>query len=474
MGGPLTEKERNLWAALEAARGADSLLDFIPEASRARGDLEVMMRPEHLSPLADVFVRALTQPVFACVSVPPQHGKTETLLHGIAWWLWLRPQDPIIYTSYSGTFAKEKSRRVRDFATNMGLSIRQDAKSATEWMLTQGGGLRAKGRGGTITGHGARLLIVDDPFSNREEAESPVIRQGVHEWFTSTVMSRRQPKGSVIIVHTRWHDDDLIGRLTQSAEFPWEHINLPAFDESRKASGGDGSLWPQVRNAEFLQVQRRISGEYDWSSLYQGEPRPRGGRMFNDPGLYAHSFVAEPGKKWRIVIGVDPALTEKTSADYSVAVVLAVCGTPGSIDFQADILDVYRAQIEAPKLLAKLLNMSARWNAPLAIESVGGFRMVPQMLRQMDKNARIYEVTPLGDKFTRALPVAAAWNDGRVRVPAQGAVWLRDFMSEVQKFTGVKDRHDDCVDALAHAFNSLVATKPNTSYGVQRAPAEFS
>lgn len=474
MGAPLTQTERNLFAALNAAQGADSLLDFIPMASAARGDAEVMLRPNHLRPLADLIVRALTEPVFACVSVPPQHGKTEVLLHGIAWWLWLRPQDQLVYASYSSTFTKGKSRRALDFAQKMGLDLRRDAQSAADWLTVQGGGLMARGRGGSITGNGARLLIVDDPFSNREEAESPVIRQTVHEFLTGTVLSRRAPKGSVIVVHTRWHDDDLIGRLAHTGD--WECINIPAIDDTR---GGDGSLWPEFRNREWLDKQRRLVGEYDWASMYQGEPRPRGGRLFSpDPARYTTIGMADGMAGWRIVIGVDPALTEKTSADYSVAVAMAVKSEPGKPDFMVDILEVYRAQVDSTKLMAMLLNMANRWNAPLAIEAVGGFKAIPQMMRNEAKrqgmNVRIFEVTPLGDKFTRALPVAAAWNDQKVRLPAQGAAWVKDFLHEISMFTGIKDKHDDCVDAIAHGFNSLIDTKPNRSYGVQRAPAEFS
>lgn len=463
--GELTAHERALWVALESARGADSLLSFIPEAAKARG--EDFMRPDHLEPLADAFSRALTSRVRVLFSVPPRFGKTEMLLHGIAWWLWLRPEDPLAYLSYSGTFAKGKSRRARDFAKAIGIPLRNDANSAEEWLTTAGGGLRARGRGGAITGHGARVLIVDDPFANREEAESPTIRQNVMDWYTSTATTRVQKGGSVIVVHTRWHDDDLIGRLAE--QDGWEYINLPAVDDSR---GGDGSLWPALWPRSELDLKRREVGEYDWSSMFQGEPRPRGAEVFRGDTRYQFPLVADATRKWRIVIGADPAATEKTTSDYSVAVVLAVSGQPGTVDFQADVLEVYRQQVEIPKFVQVLKMLADKWQAPLAVESVGGFKAVPQMLRMLDKSLRIYEVHPLGDKFTRALPVAAAWNDGRVRVPAQ-APWLKDFLKEVTKFTGVKDKHDDQVDALAHAYNSIVTTKPATGHGVHQAPKEF-
>jgi predicted phage terminase large subunit-like protein len=111
--------------------------------------------------------------------------------------------------------------------------------------------------------------------------------------------------------------------------------------------------------------------------------------------------------------------------------------------------------MEIPKLVTKLVEVQAAWNADVIIEAFGGFKGVPQSLRAINPKLRIEEITPQGDKLTRALPVAAAWNNGRVRVPKH-APWLNDFMYEVMSFTGTKeDVHDDQVDALAHAYNSL-------------------
>jgi predicted phage terminase large subunit-like protein len=464
----LTEEEYAIWRRFEWARGADSLLDFVHETSRDRGERPVFQRPDHLAPLAAAFARALEGPQRLLLSVPPRHGKTETLLHGIAWWLWLNPRSEVIYSGYSGTFAEGKSKRVRDIVQALGVPLSKDTKRANEWKIAAGGGLRARGRGGSITGHGANLLIIDDPISNREEAESAVVRQNTFDWFTSTAMTRVEPGGSVIVVHTRWHDDDLIGRLAEQGG--WDYINLPALTPV-------GSLWPARWSVKDLEVRRREVGEYDWSSMFQGEPRPRGGRLFNpitERGEYTHPFISdlELAGRWRIVIGADPAATEKTSADYSVAVVLAVTGEPGTISYRADVLDVWRGQVEIPKFAAKLVEMSRHWNAPVVCESQGGFKAVPQMMRLVDKDVIVFEITALGDKFTRALPASAAWNDGRIRVPVF-APWRKDFLAEVTKFTGVKDAKDDQVDALAHAFNALAQIKPLRNMGVFQAPRDL-
>lgn len=465
----LTEEEYALWRRFEWARGADSLLDFVHETSQARGERPIFQRPDHLAPLADAFARALETPQRILLSVPPRHGKTETLLHGIAWWLWLNPRHEVIYSGYSGEFAQTKSKRVRDIVQALGIQLNKSTKRADDWKIAAGGGLRAKGRGGSITGYGANLFVIDDPISNREEAESAIIRQNTYDWFTSTAMSRVEPGGSMIVVHTRWHDDDLIGRLAEQGG--WDYVNLPAISDTGSA------LWPVRWSAPDLAVRRREVGEYDWSSMFQGEPRPRGGRLFNQVSerqTYIHPLVAdlELAGRWRIVIGADPAATEKTSADYSVAVVLAVTGEPGTISYRADVLYVWRGQVEIPKFANKLVEMSRHWNAPVVVESQGGFKAVPQMMRLVDKDVKVFEITALGDKFTRALPASAAWNDGRIRVPV-AAVWRKDFLQEVTKFTGVKDAKDDQVDALAHAFNALAQIRPLRNMGVQTAPRDL-
>lgn len=409
------------------------LLDFITRISPRYS------APHHLRPLLDALDRAEDEPVRVLVSVPPRHAKTETILHAAARWLRRMPWDTIAYASYAADVAHSKSRLARDYAIKAGVQLRGDSNAVHEWRTTSGGGMLATGIGGSLTSHGARLLIVDDPFANRQEAESAVRRQAVHEWFTSTAMTRLDPNGSALVVHTRWHPDDLIGRLAKDSG--WEVINLPAIDDSGRA------LWPERWTAEILNKRRVDVGEYDWASLYQGQPRPRGGALFNDAARYASPQLDGA----RIIIGVDPAASEKTHADYSVAIVLAVRGV--GTGATGDILEVMRLQVEVPRLVGRLRELQGRYpGAPMVVEAVGGFRAVPQMLRAVDPLLRITEVQPATDKFIRAQPVSAAWNAGRVRVPMT-APWLPSFLDEVQSFTGVRDAHDDQVDALAHAWN---------------------
>lgn len=473
---PLTKGEIDLWQTLESLAGVESLLDWIPTMS------PTFRQPRHLIRLAEVLVRSQFEPVYCWISVPPRHSKTETILHSVPWRLHRDPTTEIAYCTYEANLAYTKSRRMREMAEATGVQFKKAAKSVKEWETLQGGKLIATGVGGPITGKGAKLLIIDDPLKNREDAESPVMREKLWDWFTSTALSRVEPGGSVIVCHTRWHDDDLIGRIISN--FPtaeqvkanpllapgWEGITYPAVDEWTDVNGvlRRKALWPEQWPLEELDKKRRLVGEYDWAALYQGQPRPKGGRMFRSPVRYDLPMIAgQSDKPYKIIIGADPAATEKTSADYSVAVVMAVTGEFNTLDFRGDILEVYRDQVEIPKFVARLRDLAIKWGAPIAVEAVAGFKAVPQMLRNLDKRLKVIEAPALGDKFTRALPVAAAWNDGRVRIP-HTSDWNNDFLREVEKFTGVKDAHDDQVDALAHAYNAAQMIMPQVVYNTPK------
>jgi len=427
-------------------------------------------KPKHLRSLLEVIARMQFEPVYAWCSVPPRFSKTESILHSVVWRLMQDPTTEIAYCTYEAHLAYQKSRKMRELAEKVGIKLKRGASGVQEWWTEAGGRVIATSIGGPITGRGCHWLIIDDALKNREEAESIVIRQKQWDWFTSTALSRIEPGGSVLVNATRWHDDDLIGRIQQEfckqireeEDIDWIGIHMPAVYED-PITKQEKSLWPSRWPMSELKKKRRLVGEYDWASLYQGQPRPKGGRLFKSPSRYEFPMIADPDVPYKIIIGADPAATEKTSADYSVAVVMAVTGEFNTLDFRGDILEVYREQVEIPKFVARLRDLAIKWGAPIACEAVGGFKAVPQMLRNLDKRLHVIDAPALGDKFTRALPASAAWNDGRIRIP-QSEAWVNDFLAEVEKFTGVKDAKDDQVDALAHAYNCAQMIVPNVVY----------
>lgn len=366
--------------------------------------------------------------------MPPRHGKTETLLHAIAWWLVQDPTLTIGYVSYGSEQATSKSRKARSLAQSAGLQLAPDAQRLEEWRTLSGGGVLATGIGGGLTGQGVDVLLVDDPVKNRVEAESSTQRERVWEWFTDVGYTRLEPNGSIVVVQTRWHPDDLSGRLIDGGG--WERLNLPAIDGEGRA------LWPERWPAETLLKTRTQVGEYTWASLYQGEPRARGGSVFGDVTTYD----VLPSDL-RYAIGLDLAYTARTQADYSVAVVL------GFSQGRYYVLDVQRLQVQASVFAVRLkalrrLYPTARFHWYTSTTEQG----LAQLLG--GQGVPVQAQLARGDKFVRAQGVSAAWNAGRVLVP-KNAPWLDAFLAELASFTGLEDDHDDQVDALASAYDSL-------------------
>lgn len=462
-----TKRRSALKTKIEAhARLIDlDLLDFVPALTpRIAG--APTERPEHLKEVCEIFERIERgEELRVLLSVPPQFGKTETTLHGLARLLARHPEWPIVYASYSATIAEDKSRSARDYAVRAGVDLRFDANALATWLTPFGGGLRARGVGGPLSGSPAKVLIVDDPHKDRAEADSPLMRQKVHDWFTSTAMSRIHPGASVVVIHTRWHDDDLIGRLSKEVDADgkkvWTVINLPAILPDGRP------LWHR-RPLSFLEGQRRLN-EFDWHSLWMGSPRPRGDSVFRGVHFYDKLPI-----RFGVGRGLDLAYTKKTRACYSSGItMLAAVDTTGDNpdpDPWYYIVDVRRRQCEVPEFAAELsaaetLWRGGAWHWYSSTTEAG----VAQLLREM--KIPVNDVLATTDKFSRAQPVATAWNRGRILVPRNMAVllgdragrddherevpWLRALVDELGRFTGVSDVADDQVDSLASAYESV-------------------
>jgi predicted phage terminase large subunit-like protein len=409
------------------------LADFVPRVS------PMLEPPRHLEALCRAFDRIRAgEEVRLLVSVPPQHGKTFCILHGLAQLIAARPDKTNAFASYGSDYAHSRSRLCRDYARTAGVKLRGDSAAMAEWRTEAGGGLLATGVGGPLTGHGiSGVLVVDDPYKNREEADSALVRGKIRDWWTSAALTRVHPGASIIVCHTRWHPDDLIGELEKQREQGWEVMNLPALDDAERP------LWHK-RPKAFLDKVRRDVGEHDWWALYMGSPRPRGGALFS--GV---SFYDKLPETYRVSIGIDLAYSESTYSDYSVAVVMAHSA-------QADawyVLDVRRMQAKATDFAATLRELVALYPGAKLYGYVGGTEKgTVDFLR---REGIPFRPDPARlDKLSRATSTAAAWTSQRVHVPRQAA-WLRDFVDEVCSFTGIKDRHDDQVDALVAAFDAL-------------------
>jgi predicted phage terminase large subunit-like protein len=336
--------------------------------------------------------------------------------------------------TYETDRAQKLSARAQVVAERAGIPWSGTRKS---WKNADGGSVFATGLDSGLTGEAVDgILFCDDPVKDVVEANSATYRQRADDWMASVALTRMHPGASAIVIATRWHPDDLSGRLIARG---WEHIELPAISQDGEA------LWPRERPIPWLQEQRSRVGEYVWASLYQCQPRARGASVFGDVHLYDPGLPM-PGRK--VALGVDAAYSEKTYADYSVALAMAEWGG------KFYVLEVDRAQIKAPAFRERIDGMKQR-------HSISRSRWYTSTTEV--GLAQMLGVTPIiarTDKFVRAQKYAAAWNAGKVLCPA-GARWLNDFVAEHVAFTGVDDLHDDQVDAAAGAFDELAQAPPS-------------
>jgi len=409
--------------------------------------------PRHILPLIRRLEAAPLRPLRLCVSMPPRHAKTSTGLHALAWWIQRFGSDTCGYFTYNDKKGWAKSRQARALALAAGVELSDDAASVAEWRTVDGGGLLAGGAGGGLTGEGIQgLFLVDDPYKNREEAESSAIREKVEEWFNEVAFTRDEGC-SFVVMHTRWHEHDLIGQLVRKG---WEEIRLPALAEENDPLGravGE-ALWADRYPVERLERIRAQLGEFSWASLYQQRPRPRGSKVFAPARYYNPATVDLNGSS--IYLSADPSATDddQKSGSYSAAGAGRLVGDDPET-WLLYLTDAIREHVEIPTFADHLQSFQRKHGgARLHVEAVGAFKAVPQTLRRVNPHVLLTEVYPIGDKFTRAQPVAAAWNAGRVLVP-EGAAWVQEFVEEVEAFTGVKDRYTDQVDWLAHMWSAL-------------------
>ncbi|WP_136926629.1 terminase large subunit domain-containing protein [Polyangium aurulentum] len=431
-----------------ATAPAGGLADFIPAVTPGHE------RPTHLGPLVELLERARREPVRAVIHAPPRHGKTDTVLHAIAWFLRNDPSMAIAYATYGIELANSKSRDARGIARASGVELDPGAKSVGEWRTREGGRAVFTALNGALTGKGFQILFVDDPFKNRIQAESVTYRARIWDLWQGSTINRVEPGGSAIVLATRWHPEDLSGRLIAQG---WQYLRLPALSDDGKA------LWPERWPAEELELRRREVGEYTWASLYQGVPRPRGGAVFNtEPALYTdHALELVTG--YRNGIGVDFAYTARKHADYSSAVAMR-SHEPERGRRVYYVLECLRRQVMAPEFAAEGARLQKAHGGCRAMGYVTVFEkmIVPFMA---DRGFMVEARRAKADKFTRAQPYAASWNDGRVLLPADVGPdsWVNVFLAEHLSFTGQEDEHDDQVDAGAAAHDLLSSPAGRTA-----------
>lgn len=414
-------------ADLARAEARDSLMKFIPWATPAYGE------PLHLKPIVDVFERAIAgESVRVCFCAPPQHGKSDTLSHAVAWGLWKRPDWRFGYATYGDALVKDKSRLAqRVVRERLGMAL--DTTAVAQWDTPEGGGFVGTSIRGAFTGKRVNLTVIDDPYKNRAEAESPTTRRTVVDFLNDVVETRLTPDGSCIAFLARWNPEDLIAHCIKEG---WTFVRLQALND---VTGEP--LWPQRWSKEALEKKRERVGDFTWESLYQGRPRPRGSVVFGPPTTYT-----ELPKVFRTAGGLDLSYAAKKSSHWSVAVLTRKAGG------KLYVVDVLRRKVDVTVFRRELHALhskapSTRWRWYTSTTETG----LGQMFREAPFAVPVVPVLAKADKLTRALPCAAAWNRGDVLVP-ENAPWLDEFLAVITNFTGTGGQDDD-VDALVGAYD---------------------
>lgn len=413
------------------------------------------------------------------VFMPPRHGKSHfSSIRTPAWYLTNRPHERVLFASYEADFAaNDFGAPARDLIAEhpeFNVHIKPDARANRDWRTTAGGGMKSAGAGGPITGKGGNLLICDDPHKNAEEAQSEVLRRKIHDWWHSTFFTRREPNAKTILIHTRWHEDDIGGHLLKHQPDDWYVLSLKALaeeDDPLRREPGE-ALCPERFNREALEaLKASMPSAWVWEALYQQTPVVLGSGLFTQDSFNYYHMTLDPSsgnstirlrlKNGGVVLKrydpdvvfatIDTADSLKTSADYTVVQMWAVLG-----DGVAVLLDQLRDRIESADHEERILQFVRRWNPHwLGVEKQSFGRTLIQNLQR--RGVPVRELRADRDKFTRAVPAGGYMLAERMYLPANEdwtpIPWVTDLEAECLAFPN--GAHDDQVDALSYAASVL-------------------
>lgn len=410
---------------------------------------------------------------------PPRHGKSEltsrrlpALIHG------RYPNDEILAVSYNAELASSMTIDVQRIMDNplyeeLFPTVRIAKHSGAKYKRTSDeheiipyqdpvdklwhwytGSYKSAGVGGSFTGRGANWSLIDDPIKNREDADSKAFRNMLWSFYTSTLRTRMEGEGSILITLTRWHDDDLASRLLRLAQADktadqWVVLNLPAIKEHERDSYDPREigepLWPDKFSYQDL-MKIKAMGMRDWSSLWQQEPTVEGGNIIKSDQI--KYYTVQPERYDRMIQSWDFATKDKASSDFTVG---QVWGQKGANKY---LVAQFRKRASFPEAVKAVLQMSKDY--PLAhkklIEGKANGPAIIQTLK--DSISGMVEVEPRGDKVARLNSVAPEFESGNVYLPDPSiAPWIGDYVKELCDFPA--GSNDDQVDGTSQALDHL-------------------
>lgn len=406
------------------------------------------------------------------IFMPPRHTKSEFASRRFpAWYLGRNSSRQVIAASYNSDLATDFGRDVRNLVADPlynlifpNVTLRPDSKAADRWNTNNGGVYISAGVGSGITGRGANLGIIDDPFKDRKEAESQTVRDNVWNWYRSTFYTRLMPKAAIVLTLTRWHEDDLAGRLINDMKQggdKWKIIKLPAIAEGQDSLGrAEGeALWPEWYPIETLNQIKNVLGSYEWRALYQQRPVSEQGNIFKRSWWKISKEI--PEKFTTKIHCWDTAFKDGTLNDFSV------CLSMGVKNGEIYILDRFKAKLEFPDLKRAAQSMAYRDKVDAVVieDKASGQSLIQELRRNSNLTVIPYKVDR--DKVARAYSITPMIEGGRVYLPEWGS-WVDDYISCMAAFP--MGEHDDDVDATTIGLSYLkskISDKPEIKLGIK-------
>lgn len=398
---------------------------------------------------------------YSIINVAPRHGKSDVVSRRFpVWYLGNHPDHEIILASYSAELATDMSlaarRCMRETAPLFGVVPAKDRMRRNSWGLEdRKGTMNAVGLGGSITGRGANVLVIDDYVKNRAEAESETIRNKIWDSFRNDLFTRLAPTHAVIIVATRWHEDDLVGRILSEGEnnpdFPqFKTVKYPAHDKN-----GNWLFPERFDDARYARMKAAV-GRYAWQALFMQDPAPRTGNLLRADLVRFIDDSSIPSDL-RLIRGWDIASTEKertkNDPDYTVGTLAGWHAETRRLY----VLDVVRGRwstLKRDRIIEEVAKRDAAMGCvTVNLEAVGGyidtFNHISSILRAY---ASIYRITPTVDKVANATVLEPIFELGEVY--AVRGEWNEDWVAELSSFPSGK--HDDQVDSLVIASKQAI------------------
>ena len=396
------------------------------------------------------------------IFMPPRHGKSEIAsVQFPAWYLGRNPKRSIICASYSSDLSVDFGRKARNLMKSQEfenifdeIGLAEDSKSAGKWHTNKGGMYVSVGVGGAITGRGGDVFLIDDPVKNREDAESALIRDKIWEWYRAVARTRMTPGGSIVLIMTRWQDDDLAARILKEGK-GWDILSMTAIAEQDERYRKQGeALWPSMYNLESLQEIKYDIGTYNWASLFQQNPLTIESQEFRE-GMFQEREWDEVLKlNTRRFVTIDPAPTKKEGSDF-----IGIC--ENYIDSENKWnLKAYRVKMDPKALIDLIFKLKSDMNfEKIGIEQGMYIDVLkPFMDDEMRKRNVFFEVMELKhEQVKKELRIRGLLPRYETKSIFHIRGECKDLEEELLRFP--KGVTDDVIDAAA--YQNQIAEAPS-------------